>query len=59
MFKTYASAATGGMVGTMTAPSSGSGATGPGGWHPTILYMLGLVVAEIVAVAMLSRYLLK
>ena len=32
---------------------------GPGGWHPTILYMLGLVVAEVLIAAWLSRHLLK
>lgn len=46
----------------MTKPANvaGSGAVqAPGGWHPTILYMLVLVAAEIVAVGFLSRTLLK
>ena len=61
MFKTYLSAAAGaGTSGSGTAISSASaGATGPGGWHPTVLYMLVLVAAEILAVAFLSRHLLK
>lgn len=49
-------------MGPVTSPQT-SGATGgvkaPGGWHPTVLYMLGLVVLEIVAVGILSRHLLK
>jgi hypothetical protein len=28
---------------------------GPGGWHPTILYLLGLIVAEIVVIGWLLR----
>ncbi len=32
---------------------------GPGGWHPTVLYMLGLVIAEVVIVGWLSAHLLK
>lgn len=34
------------------------GQAGPGGWHPTILYMLGLIVAEVLIVGFLSRHLL-
>jgi hypothetical protein len=41
-----------------SSPSGGSIAA-PGGWHPTVLYMGGLVAGEIVAVAILSRHLLK
>lgn len=64
MFKSYAGAS-GSFKGTATV---GTGATanaasapkqGPGGWHPTVLYMLGLIVAEIVVVGFLSRILLK
>lgn len=46
----------------VTSPqTSGTGGTvsSPGGWHPTVLYMLGLIIAEIVIVAVLSRHLLK
>ncbi len=32
---------------------------GPGGWHPTILYMGGLIIGEILVVAWLSRHLLR
>lgn len=29
----------------------------PGSWHPTVLWMFGLVIAEMVAFAVLSRHL--
>lgn len=35
------------------------GGTAPGGWHPTILYMLGLVIVEVLVVGWLSRNLLR
>lgn len=61
MFKTYASfSGAAGSAGDAVAPIRSGGANaGPGGWHPTVLYMLGLVVAEIIAVALLSRRLLR
>lgn len=41
-------------------PQAGSSlSAGPGGWHPTILYMIALVVSEIVIVGILSRNLLR
>lgn len=41
------------------SPQGSSGLSGPGGWHPTILYMLGLTALEILLVAWLSRNLLS
>ena len=60
MWKTYAgvSAQAGGGA-SKAAPVSAGGAAGPGGWHPSALYMVGLVIAEIVVVGVLSRHLLK
>lgn len=55
MFRTYASA---GVTAGGSIPAASGGPAGPGGWHPTVLAMLGLVVAEIVAVGFLSRHLL-
>lgn len=43
---------------TTSSPGAAS-APGPGGWHPTVLYMLGLVLVELLLVAFLSRHLLK
>jgi hypothetical protein len=33
--------------------------SGPGGWEPSVLWLLGLVIGEVVLVAFLSRHLLK
>jgi hypothetical protein len=55
-FKTYvnASAGSSGGMAPITSPGGGSA---PGGWHPTVLYMIGLVVAEIALVAWISKHL--
>jgi len=48
------------MAAVQAPSNAGSGSVnGPGGWHPTVLYMTGLVIAEIVVVGFLSRHLLK
>jgi hypothetical protein len=61
VFKAYTTAqaglAGGAGGGPMTAP--GGLGPGPGGWHPTVLYMLGLVIGETIAVGWLTRYLLR
>lgn len=54
-FRTYANASAG--VTAAAAPARASTA-GPGGWHPDVLYMLGLVIAEIIIAGFLSRHLL-
>jgi len=59
MFSTWKG---GPAMGAVTSPQTsgpGGGTNGPGGWHPTVLFMLGLVVFEVLAVAILSRHLLK
>lgn len=58
-FKTYVNASAGAGAGGMNpiASPSGGGGSAPGGWHPTVLYMIGLVVAEIVAVAFIAKHL--
>jgi hypothetical protein len=43
----------------LAAPQGGGSSVGPGGWHPTILYLIALVLAEIIVVGILSRNLLK
>lgn len=57
-FKTYLNAgagAGGGGMAPVTSPSGG-GVTA-GGWHPDVLYMIALVVAEIALVAFISKHL--
>jgi hypothetical protein len=56
MFKTYAGIQAGSAP--AAASSGAAGLPSPGGWHPTVLYMLGLTIAEIVVVGFLSRHLL-
>lgn len=58
-FKTYVNASAGAGAGGMAPISSpsGGGSGIPGGWHPTVLYMLGLVAAEILLVAWISKHL--
>jgi len=57
-FKTYVNASAGAGVGGMAPIASPSGGSAvPGGWHPTVLYMIGLVAAEIFAVAWISKHL--
>jgi hypothetical protein len=56
MFKTWNS---GPEMTAVQSPTGGQLGSGPGGWHPTVLYMLGLVLLEIVVVAWLSRHLLS
>ena len=59
-FKTYLNAGAGtqgsGNMAPVSSPSGGSG-SGPGGWTPSVLYMVALVAAEIVLVAWLSKHL--
>lgn len=57
-----ANASVGGGAGQNKANAAsrfGGGSGGPGGWHPTVLYMLGLIVLEVVVVGWLSNHLLK
>jgi hypothetical protein len=53
-----ASVGSGASAGKSAAGARG-GAAGPGGWHPTVIYMLLLIVAEVLVVGILSRHLLK
>lgn len=55
MFKTF----TGGSSGAAPVAGNASGTTSvtaPGGWHPTILYLAGLLVFEVLAVGFLLRF---
>jgi hypothetical protein len=59
VFKTYlnASGGAGGSAGMqpLTAPSNSGGLNGA--WNPSLLFMLGLVAAEIIAVGFISKHL--
>jgi hypothetical protein len=61
MFKTWTGSAGGpgpgaAPIGSASAAAPNqSGVTGPGGWHPTILYLLLLVVLEVVTIGWLLR----
>lgn len=59
MFKTWTGS--GQAMGPVASPGSPGpgGVSGVGGWHPTILYLLALVVAEIFIVGLLSRTVLR
>lgn len=57
MYKTWTGS--GQATGPVASPQSGGAGAGPGGWHPTILYLLVLVAAEIFAVGLLSRTVLR
>lgn len=54
-----ASASVGSGAGENRAAAAMRYGQGPGGWHPTVLYMLGLVIAEVIVVAWLSSHLLR
>ena len=58
MFKTYvnASAGAGGASG-MSPIQSPSGGASSSGMNPSVMYMLGLVIVEIVAVGYISKHL--
>lgn len=41
------------------ASGTSGGVSAPGGWHPTIMYLVVLLAVEIFAVALLSRTVLR
>ena len=41
--------------GSAQAASPSTGVQGVGGWHPTILYLLVLIVAEVIVIGWLLR----
>lgn len=64
LLKTSVSGSASAGVGTgasanRAAATGRAGGTGPGGWHPTVLYMLGLIILEVLIVGWLSSHLLK
>jgi hypothetical protein len=59
MFKTFVNASAGvaGPGGMQPVSSPSGGGAAPGGWRPGVLYMLGLVAAEIAAVWYIGKHL--
>lgn len=57
MFKTWTGS--GQAMGPIASPQSSGPGTTAGGWHPTILYLILLVVLEIFVVGLLSRTVLR
>lgn len=59
MFKTWTGS--GQAMGPVASPSSrGPGSvTGPGGWHPTILYLVVLLILEAALVGFITRTLIR
>jgi hypothetical protein len=41
------------------SPAGGGDVGSPGGWHPTIIYLIVLLLAESIVVAFLSRQVLR
>lgn len=63
LLKTAVSGSANASVGTGAsanrAAAGSLGMSAPGGWHPTVVYLLLLIVAEAIAVSFLSWHLLK
>lgn len=57
MFQTYAGVQAGGNATPIQGATSTGRSGSAGGWEPSVLYLLGLVIAEIVAVAFLVKHL--
>lgn len=57
MWNQYSGGPSASTAAPLSGPTAGAGTTS--GWHPTVVYMLGLVVAEIIVVGFLSRHLLS
>lgn len=57
MWKQWQGAPSTATAAPVSGPTAGTGGTQA--WHPTVLYMLGLVAAEIILVGILSRHLLS
>ena len=57
MFKTWTGS--GQAMGPLASPQTAGPGAGPGGWHPTILYLIVLLAAEIFIVGLLTRTVLR
>ena len=52
MWKTF----TGGSPGAAPVGGAAGQVSAPGGWHPTILYLGALIVAEVIVIGFLLRF---
>lgn len=59
MFKTWSGGPAMGPVASNQSPGVVNNGGAAGGWHPTVIYMIFLIVLEIFAVGVLSRVVLK
>ena len=57
MFKTWTGS--GQAMGPLASPQTAGPGAGPGGWHPTILYLVVLLALEILVVGWLTRTVLR
>jgi hypothetical protein len=57
MFSTWKGS--GQAMGPLASPQTQGPGVGPGGWHPTILYLVVLVLFEIFLVGLLTRTVLR
>lgn len=46
------------VAGSVTGVYSDNGTTGPGGnkWHPTVAYLFGLVIVEVIVFGLLRKF---
>jgi uncharacterized membrane protein YtjA (UPF0391 family) len=59
MFKTWTGADQAmAPMASSNSPGPG-GVSGVGGWHPTILYLIGLLILEVFLVGLLTRTVLR
>ena len=47
------------MASPLSSGTSGGAVSAPGGWHPTVMYLVVLLALEIFAVGLLSRTILR
>jgi len=52
VFKTF----TGGSTGAAPVGGASGQVSAPGGWHPTILYLGGLIFLEVIVIGFLLRF---
>jgi hypothetical protein len=59
MWKTWSGGPEASPISSPKSGGVGGAVNAPGGWHPTILYLIVLLIFELAAVAFLSRRVLR